>query len=182
MNACIDRFGYIIEMNGRGASTTIVKHQSIPWCAIFGAGLLSSSTPVVTFAMHFKRRQFFYFIISVFDQLACIVGIKYDTVTKNHNKMPSITPLLHYSGVIISAMVSEIASVSIVCSTVCAGADKKDFKACVTGLCERNLSVTGGFSHKGPVTCKKVTLEEMLFWYLRILLSVGLIRIHLWFV
>ena len=36
-----------------------------------------------------------------------------------------ITYILHYSGVIMSAMASQIASVSIVCSTFCSGAEQE---------------------------------------------------------
>ena len=54
--------------------------------------------------------------------------------------------LAHYSDGIMSGMASQITGVSIVCSTVCSGADKKKTpKLRVTGLCEGNSPVTGGF-------------------------------------
>ena len=51
--------------------------------------------------------------------------------------------IFHYSDVIMSAMVYQITGVSIVYSTVCSGADQRNIKLRVTGLCERNLPVTG---------------------------------------
>ena len=42
-------------------------------------------------------------------------------------------------------MVSQITGVPIVCSTVCSGADQRTSKFGVTGLCEGNPPVTGGF-------------------------------------
>ena len=46
----------------------------------------------------------------------------------------------------MSAMASQITSVSIVCSTICSGADKKKASELrFTGLCEGNQPVTGGF-------------------------------------
>ena len=50
---------------------------------------------------------------------------------------------LHYSDVIISAMVSQITGVSLVCKIVCLGAYQS--KLSVTGLCDGNPPVTGGF-------------------------------------
>ena len=54
-----------------------------------------------------------------------------------------------YSDVIMKTIVSQITSVSIVCSTVCSGAEnlrgsKKTSKPRGTGLCKGNRSVTGG--------------------------------------
>ena len=51
----------------------------------------------------------------------------------------------HYSDVIMSAMASQIASLTIVYSTVCAGKSKNTSKLRVTGLYEGNLPVNGGF-------------------------------------
>ena len=57
--------------------------------------------------------------------------------------------------VMMSAMTSQITGISAVYISVCSGADKKKTsKLRVTGLCEGNPPVTGGFPHKGPVTRK----------------------------
>ena len=63
-----------------------------------------------------------------------------------------ITYHRHYGDVMMSAMTSQITSLSIVCSTVCSGANqlkKSQFR--VTGLCERNAPVIDGFPSQGPV-------------------------------
>ena len=39
---------------------------------------------------------------------------------------------------------------------------EKTSKPCVTGLCERNPSVTGGFPHKRPVTRKKFPFDVVI--------------------
>ena len=49
----------------------------------------------------------------------------------------------HHIDVIMSAIASQITGVSIVCSTVCSGTDQ--IKGRVTGHCEGNPPVTGGF-------------------------------------
>ena len=60
---------------------------------------------------------------------------------------------LHYSYVIIGAMVSQISGVSMICSTVCSGADrsKKTSKLHVTDLCE----------FTGPVLQKMFTFDDV---------------------
>ena len=50
----------------------------------------------------------------------------------------------NYSDVIMSTMASQITGFSIVNSIVCSGADKKQLR--VTGFCERNPPVAGGFT------------------------------------
>ena len=50
----------------------------------------------------------------------------------------------HYSDIIMSAVASQTAGVSTVCSSVCSGTDKKKTsKLRVTGFCEENSPVTG---------------------------------------
>ena len=52
----------------------------------------------------------------------------------------------HYNDVIMSAMASQITSLTIVYSTVYSGADQRNTsKFRVTGLCEVNSNATGGF-------------------------------------
>ena len=53
----------------------------------------------------------------------------------------------HHSDVIMSAMASQISGVSIVCLTVCSGADQRKHQLCVTGLCEGNPPMTTTISH-----------------------------------
>ena len=55
---------------------------------------------------------------------------------------PYILRFLHYNDVIISVMASQITGDSIVCSTVCSGADQRKHQSSTK---EGNPSVTGGF-------------------------------------
>ena len=63
----------------------------------------------------------------------------------------------HYSDVIMSAMVSQIIGVSMVCSTVCSGADQHQ-SAGVTGLCEGNSPVTGEFPSQRASNAEKLSI------------------------
>ena len=61
----------------------------------------------------------------------------------------------HYNDVIMSAMVAEITSLTIVQSSVYSGADQiKTSKISFTGLCEGISPVTGEFPAQRPVTRK----------------------------
>ena len=73
--------------------------------------------------------------------------------------------LIHYSDVIMSAMASHITSVSIVCLTVCSGADQRKHQARRHCPYEGNPSVTGGFPHKGPMTRQMFPFNDV-FVYL----------------
>ena len=53
--------------------------------------------------------------------------------------------ILHDSDVIMSMMASQTTGFSIVCSAVCSGTDQRQPKLSITGLCEGNPPVTGGF-------------------------------------
>ena len=67
----------------------------------------------------------------------------------------------HYCDVIMSAMTSPITGVSIIITTVCSGADKKNpSKLCVTGLSEGNLPVTREFPAQ-----KASNVENVSIWW-----------------
>ena len=67
---------------------------------------------------------------------------------------------LHYNDVIMSRMASQITSVSIVCWTVCSGADqRKTSMLHVTGLCAGNSPVTGEFP-----TQRASNVENISIW------------------
>ena len=59
----------------------------------------------------------------------------------------------------MSAMASQITSVSILCSTVCSGANKKTPKLRVTGLCEGNPPVTGGFPSQSASNAENASIS-----------------------
>ena len=61
----------------------------------------------------------------------------------------------HYSDVIMRAMASHITGISIVCLT---GRSKKTWKIRVTGLCEGNPSVTGGFPPQRASNVENVSI------------------------
>ena len=65
---------------------------------------------------------------------------------------------VHYSDVIMSAMVSEITGVSIVCSTVCADADQRKHPSSVWG----NPPVPGGFPSQRASNAENVPLYAVI--------------------
>ena len=71
---------------------------------------------------------------------------------------------IHYGDVIMSAMGSQISSVSMVCSTLCSGADQRTHwsKHHVLGLCEGISPVTGEFPHKRPLTRKMFSFDDVI--------------------
>ena len=89
-------------------------------------------------------------------RLWCVL-IPYFVQRKSPSRSPLLSPTateaaLHYSDFIMSAMASQITSVSIVCSAVCSGADQRETsKLCVTGLCywpsQRMETVFIGWRH-----------------------------------
>ena len=75
----------------------------------------------------------------------------------------------HYNDFIMSAMVSQITSLTIVYSTVYSGADqRKKTKLCVTGLCKGNTPVTGEFPAQRAINAKNVPIwwhhYELCLW------------------
>ena len=69
----------------------------------------------------------------------------------------------HYSDVLMRAMAHQITCVSIVCSTVCSGADqRKTSKHRVIGLCEGNHWSPVDSTHKGPVTRKMFLFGDII--------------------
>ena len=70
-------------------------------------------------------------------------------------------PIPSYIDVIMSAMASQITGVSSICSTVCSGADQSS-KLRVTGLCEVNLAVTGGFHSQRARDAEKNPFDDVI--------------------
>ena len=65
----------------------------------------------------------------------------------------------HYSDVIMRAMASKSPASRLFVQT---HRSKKKLKLRVTGLCEGNLPVTGGFPHKGLVTQKMIPFDDVI--------------------
>ena len=69
---------------------------------------------------------------------------------------------LHYNDVIMSAMASQITSLTVVYSIVyLRRRSKKTPKLRVAGLCVGNSPLTGEFQHKGPVTRKMFPFDDV---------------------
>ena len=83
-----------------------------------------------------------------------------------HTQTHTIINILD-SDVIMRVMASQITRGSIVCSTVCSGADKKNIKAPRRRLCEGNPSVTCGSPHKRPVTrnTSMLPFDDVIMYY-----------------
>ena len=70
------------------------------------------------------------------------------------NKRPTVRRFVffHYNDVILSAMAYQITSVSVVCSTVCSGADQRKHQSPASLAFVRGIRVNS--THKEPVTRK----------------------------
>ena len=69
----------------------------------------------------------------------------------------------HYSDVIISAMASQITNVSIVCSTVCSGADQRKYQSSASLVFLRgNHRWQVDSLHKEPVTRKMFPFDDVI--------------------
>ena len=66
--------------------------------------------------------------------------------------------LLSNIDVIMMAMASQITGVLIVYSTVCSGAHQRNIKLRVTGLCEGNSTLAGGFPSQRASNAEKVSI------------------------
>ena len=83
------------------------------------------------------------------------------SVSSHPHHFPPIdrAPMVHNSDVIMSTMVSQITSPSIVYSTVYSGADQRKIsKHRVTGLCAGNSPVTGEFPAQRASNAKNASI------------------------
>ena len=103
----------------------------------------------------------------------------------------------HHSDVKMSAMASQITAVSIAYPTVCSGADQSKHKSPrITGLCEGNPPVTGGFPSQRASDAENVSFrwrhhpsdslrgklassQTQLYGMVK-LVSLGFQRYHMW--
>ena len=69
---------------------------------------------------------------------------------------------MHYNDVIMSAMVSQITSLTSVYSTVYSRYRSKKTKLRVTGLCDGNSRWPVNSPHKGPVTRKMFPFDDVI--------------------
>ena len=93
------------------------------------------------------------------------------TKTK-HNR--ARTMCTHYKDVIMRAMVSQITGVSIVCWTVCSGADQRKHQSSASLAFVRGIHRWPVNSpHKGPVTRKMFPFDDVIMWQLRCAASIS---------
>ena len=70
---------------------------------------------------------------------------------------------IHCSDFIMSTMAFQITGVSIVCPTVCSGANQRKHQISASlAICEGNPPVTDGFPHKGQVTRKMFPFDDVI--------------------
>ena len=80
--------------------------------------------------------------------------------------------MIHYNDAIMSEMASQITGVSIVCSTVCSGADQRKHQSSASLVFVRGIHRWAVNSpHKGPVTRKMFSFDDVImacrsFWIL----------------
>ena len=75
------------------------------------------------------------------------------------------TYCLHYNDVIMTAMASQITSVSIVCSIVCSGADQRKHQSFASLTFARGIHRWPVDSpHKGPVTRKMFPFDDVIMY------------------
>ena len=60
------------------------------------------------------------------------------------------------------AMAPQITGVSMVCSTVCSGADQRIHQSSFTGLRERNSAVTDGFPSQKASNAENVSINDVI--------------------
>ena len=93
------------------------------------------------------------------------IGIRdvFRIVSARETTYTSVYHPIHYSDVIMSAMASQITSLTIIYSTVYSGADQENTsKLCVTGLLWGIHWWPVNSPHKGPVTQKMFPFDDVI--------------------
>ena len=72
---------------------------------------------------------------------------------------------VHYSGMIMSAMTSQIIGVSIVWLTICPDADKKHQSSVSLAFVRGIHRWPANSPYKWPVTRKRFLLDDVIMWY-----------------
>ena len=83
----------------------------------------------------------------------------------------------HYSGVIMSMMVSQITSVLIVYSTICSGADNRKHQSSASLAFVRGIHRWPVNSpHKGPVTQKLFPFDDIIMLWVVMMITISVIK------
>ena len=135
----------------------------------------TSFTGWVLYTVHANafERRIFYNPLSLTEMIKYAPNsLAYTSILSSYeslNQMKNVTVPLpfndwaacHYHDVIMSAIASQITSLTIVYSTFYSRRrSKKTSKLRVTGLCAGNSLVAGKFPHKGPVTRKMLPFDD----------------------
>ena len=92
-----------------------------------------------------------------------LVISSYATITKERRRCTYEVFLNRFCDVIMSAMVSQLTGVSIVCSTVDSGADERKHQSSASLAFVRGIHRWPVNSpHKGPVTCKMFPFDDVI--------------------
>ena len=67
----------------------------------------------------------------------------------------------------MGAMAFQITSLAMVYSKIYSGADKKNIKLRVTGLCEGNSPVTGDFPAQKASNAENVSFDDVIMWWMK---------------
>ena len=111
------------------------------------------SFALVTTDVHVEFLSFFFIKKTGFLRFAPMSVILCYSFSKSHDSLVNIQwETLHYDDVIMSAMTSQITGVSIVCPTVCSGADERTHQSFASLAIVREIHRSPVDSpHKGPV-------------------------------
>ena len=110
-------------------------------------------------SFHFsgKYQTFYTFLLNIKSKLSNIV---------ENVPVMSGNQAYHYSDVIMNAMTSQITGVSIVCSSVCSGADQREHQSSASLAFVRGVHRQSVDSpHKGPVTRKMFPYDDVIIKY-----------------
>ena len=125
-------------------------------------------------SMYFSPWLYYKFFIFISDILGMVLLFANGLPVTNLTSCEFDVTKHHYSDVVMSAMASQITGVSVLCSIVCSGADKKaSSKLSVTGLCERNPPVTaGGFRSQSASNAENISIwwHHHVFFFCKMLL------------
>ena len=94
-----------------------------------------------------------------------------------HIKQLELLSKSHYSDVIMSTMMSQITSVSIVCWTICSGADQIHKSSASLAFVRKIHRWPVDSPHKGPVTRKMFPIDDVIMHYSSCIISA---TIHYW--
>ena len=84
------------------------------------------------------------------------------------NCHPGNTLAVHYSDVMMSAMASQITILTIVCSTIYSGADRRKHQSSTSQPFVRRIHRWPVISpHKGPVTRKRFPFDDVIIYHLK---------------